>query len=83
MVVFAIASFGCTLPHFLFGNDILHANNAFYSGGSEPTADRDSTSISVLALRNTYLNDSSSLRVDTSHNLCRTPDHSGNLTESK
>lgn len=30
MVLFAISAFGCTLPHFIFGNQLLHANNAFY-----------------------------------------------------
>lgn len=34
MVVFAIASFGCTLPHFIFGDQLLHANIALHSGGS-------------------------------------------------
>lgn len=82
MIVFAIASFGCTLPHFLFGNELLHANNVFYSGGSGPIAGSDSTSISVLALRNTHPNDSS-LRTETSPNLCKTPDYSGNFSESK
>lgn len=32
MVLFAISAFGCTLPHFIFGNQLLHANNAFYGG---------------------------------------------------
>lgn len=83
MVVFAFASFGCTLPHFLFGDDILHANNVFYSGGSGPIADIDSASISVLALRNVHPNDSTLLRTDTNLNLCKTPDYNGNFTEGK
>jgi hypothetical protein len=34
MVLFAIASFGCTLPHFIFGDQLLHANNVFSSIGN-------------------------------------------------
>lgn len=82
MVVFAIASFGCTLPHFLFGDDLLHANNAFYAGSSASPVNSDSTSISVLALRHIHPNDSSQLRQEGNLNLCRTPDHNGSLTES-
>lgn len=32
MVLFAISAFGCTLPHLIYGNQLLHANNAFYGG---------------------------------------------------
>lgn len=70
MVVFAIASFGCTLPHFFFGDELLHANNAFYSGGSTSLADimvKDASG--VLAPR-----------TDTHLNLCKTPDSSFNGT---
>lgn len=57
MIVFAIAAFGCTLPHFIFGDKLLHANNAFY-GVDTPTS--ISTSLNISS-------DSNLL------NLCRIP----------
>lgn len=38
MVLFAISAFGCTLPHLIFGNQLLHANNAFYGGNAVPNS---------------------------------------------
>lgn len=34
MILFAVASFSCTLPHFIFGDQLLHASNVFNGGGS-------------------------------------------------
>lgn len=34
MVLFAVSCFGCTIPHYLFGDQLLHANNAFYGGNT-------------------------------------------------
>lgn len=34
MVLFAVSCFGCTIPHYLFGDQLLHANNAFYGGNN-------------------------------------------------
>jgi Organic Anion Transporter Polypeptide (OATP) family len=36
MVLFAIASFGCTLPHFIFGDELMRANNVFNNNGNNP-----------------------------------------------
>lgn len=34
MVLFAVSSFTCSLPHFIFGEQLLHANDILYSGSS-------------------------------------------------
>lgn len=34
MIVFALATLSCTLPHFLFGDDLMHSTNSFYGGAS-------------------------------------------------
>lgn len=72
MIVFAFAALGCTLPHFLFGNEILHANNAFYGGDSDSAI----VITTSMALRNTssgvgHIDD---VQPNTSANLCRTPE---------
>lgn len=33
MIVFALATFGCSLPHFIFGDELLHSTNTLYGGG--------------------------------------------------
>lgn len=47
MIVFALAAFSCTLPHFIFGEDLLHSTNAFYGGDNGNGASSISTSITV------------------------------------
>lgn len=47
MIVFALATFGCTLPHFIYGNDLLHSTNAFYGGNTHKAGIATSTSIST------------------------------------
>lgn len=47
MIVFALAAFSCTLPHFIFGEDLLHSANAFYGGNNGIGASPISTSITV------------------------------------
>lgn len=38
MVLFAVSSFSCTIPHFIFGDQLIHANEVLYSGLSADTA---------------------------------------------
>lgn len=70
--MFAIASFGCTLPHFFYGDELLHANNAFYAGGS--------TSLAELMLKDANNNGSVGGRTESNLNLCKIPDSSYNGT---
>lgn len=73
MVIFAIASFGCTLPHFFFGNQLLHSNNALHSGGSTSMAEiLVSDSDGALTAINS--------RNDSNLNLCRIPNGKFNWT---
>lgn len=62
MVLFAFSAFGCTLPHFIFGNQLLHANNAFYGTSSLGT-----TSIMQSAI---YNSTNSTDQTDSHINLC-------------
>lgn len=66
--MFAFAAFGCTLPHFMFGDELLRANNAFYGGETSEVLFSDvSTS---MALRNS--SDPLDQPVVSGVNLCRT-----------
>lgn len=47
MIVFALAAFSCTLPHFIFGEDLLNSANTFYGGVNSNGASPISTSITV------------------------------------
>lgn len=38
MVLFAVSAFGCSIPHFMYGSELLHANNALYGRGQLSTA---------------------------------------------
>lgn len=38
MVLFAVSAFGCSIPHFMYGSELLHANNALYGGRGVSTA---------------------------------------------
>lgn len=78
MIVFAFATFGCTLPHFIFGNELLSANDAFYgNGGSSSSNDGVGNAFvndlsTSMALRNA--SDPLLQSVDVSGlNLCRIP----------
>lgn len=64
MVLFAFSAFGCTLPHFIFGNQLLHANNAFYGPSNLGT-----TSVMQNLITNS---------TDTYSNLCKTADLNNN-----
>lgn len=72
MVLFAFSAFGCTLPHFIFGNQLLHANNAFYGPISLGT-----TSIMQSSIINSTLNTTAD-RTDTHVNLCKISDSNMN-----
>lgn len=37
MILFAVSSFCCTIPHFIFGDQLLHASNVFNNIGSKTT----------------------------------------------
>lgn len=73
MVLFAFSAFGCTLPHFIFGNQLLHASNAFYGPSSLGT-----TSIMQSSVYNATMN-TTATRTDTYVNLCKS-DFNGNGT---
>lgn len=69
MIIFAVASFGCTLPHFIYGDQLLHASNVFNGGGMHnelvlPEKNGDDVSITSvvpdLAVNLCYLNDNNS-----------------------
>lgn len=40
MVLFAVSSFTCSLPHFIFGEQLLHANGLIVSGRPPPPDSR-------------------------------------------
>lgn len=79
MIVFALAAFGCTLPHFIYGDDLLHSTNAFYGGFSDNSATQISTSISS---QNTSKMDAliSSMKSSPHLNLCHAPN--SNFTDA-
>lgn len=67
MVLFAISCFACTLPHFIFGDQLLHANDAFYG------------TVSVSAIHNSTTNTTE--RTD-SLNLCTFNSKGNNVSGS-
>lgn len=73
MVVFAIAAFGCTLPHFFFGDELLRANNALYAGGS-------SNSLTEIMIENAAHEQMNTHIDQQKFNLCRVTDGSLNGT---
>lgn len=38
MILFAVSSFTCSMPHFIFGEQLIHQNEMFFSGfeGGDP-----------------------------------------------
>lgn len=63
MVLFAVSCFGCTIPHYLFGERLRTANNAFYGGGPTSfggSADTLSLSVNRFDLSNATGSNSSS-----------------------
>lgn len=48
MVLFALSAFGCTVPHYLFGQQLMHANKAFYGGNTPNTIQIPSGNPSAL-----------------------------------
>lgn len=75
MAVFAMAAFGCTLPHYIFGDDLLHSTNALYGGMNRNDATAIATSIDSQnsSKIDTYISDIKSM----SHlNLCHTTNSS-------
>lgn len=77
MTVFALGTFCCTLPHFIFGDELLSANNAFYGGKISDSATSISTS---MALHNSSVADA---RPDSSHlNLCHISNANGSAFRS-
>lgn len=79
MIVFALATFGCSLPHFIYGDELLLSNNVFYGGASSGVA-------TPLATSNPLHNASGIDALDSNihpmaySNLCRSPD--SNFTDS-
>lgn len=71
MIVFALATFGCTLPHFIYGNDLLHSTNAFYGGNTNnaPTAISTSISTENSSAVDAYIGD---IHLPSHSNLCHT-----------
>ncbi|EEB20468.1 conserved hypothetical protein [Pediculus humanus corporis] len=54
MILFAVSSFMCALPHFIFGEQLIHANDILYSG-LPPNADvSDKTGASPNLCRSLY-----------------------------
>lgn len=70
MFVFALATFGCTLPHFIFGDDLLHSTNAFYGGNTNNAPNAISTSIPLdnSSAIDHYISD---IRLTSHSNLCQ------------
>lgn len=66
MVLFAIASFGCTLPHFIYGDQLLHASNVFNGvSGNSRVYDSASQGVSLVTSSST-----STLLSESNLNLC-------------
>ncbi|KAK6619684.1 hypothetical protein RUM43_012441 [Polyplax serrata] len=56
MILFAVSSFMCALPHFIFGEQLIHANDILYSGLS-PNADVSDRPVSSPNLCRSLYND--------------------------
>lgn len=67
MVLFAIASFGCTLPHFIYGDQLLHANTILKGQSSNMVT----------------LSNGSTTDFGNRQNLCLAPDLTKNSTLGK
>ncbi|XP_059612896.1 solute carrier organic anion transporter family member 74D [Phlebotomus argentipes] len=75
MVLFAIASFGCTLPHFIYGDQLLHASNVFNGiGGNSKTFDSASQGVSLVTNSPTSV-----LLSESNLNLCLISDNNSTL----
>lgn len=53
MILFAIASFCCTLPHFIFGDQLLHASNVF-NGGASGSSLANSSNMNLCSVGGNY-----------------------------
>ncbi|XP_031619766.1 solute carrier organic anion transporter family member 74D isoform X2 [Contarinia nasturtii] len=80
MIVFAMATFGCTLPHFIFGNDLLHSTNTFYGGNIN-----NAVTISTSPSQNSSDSDAyiSDIHLPSHANLCHQNSNYSNVCEEK
>lgn len=71
MVVFAIASFGCTIPHFIYGDKLLEAHLKLSGGGFELNAMEADSNGGFVSLSQWYANESATRQLkEASSNLC-------------
>lgn len=85
MIVFAMATFGCSLPHFIFGDDLLHSTNTLYGGGVHNVETAISTSSQNLSTSAVGMDGGASFignmqTMSTRLNLCQ--NSNGNFTDS-
>lgn len=62
MVLFAVSSFTCSMPHFIFGEQLIHANDLLFSGV-----------VSTHATHGAPLGPNSTEPVQVPPNICRVP----------
>lgn len=89
MVVFAVSAFGCSIPHFIFGNELLAANSALYGRSAATTSRFEMHNINATEFQNhthshavenikynlcRHSNDSNDSMFDGYRNGCRTQD---------
>lgn len=73
-MVFALATFSCTLPYFLFGDDLMISTNALYGGASINVNDASAISTSINS-------PNTSIYTDVPHiSLCHSTNASGSLS---
>lgn len=84
MVLFAVSSFTCSLPHFIYGEQLIHANELLYSG----VAPTDTASFSYKSNSNVTSHETSRVMSGESiaslmaTNMCRAPQESGNSSSN-
>lgn len=80
MILFAIASFGCTIPHFIYGDKLLEAHLKLSNGGSSSNGVAVFNPITTSVDLATYANESLSRSLNEANlNLC----HDAALIENR
>lgn len=68
MVVFAVSAFGCSIPHFIFGNELLAANSALYGRSVTTSEGSKMQDLNTIGFKNYSLEHNVE---NIEYNLCR------------
>lgn len=93
MFLFAVCAFGCSIPHFMFGSQLQHANGAFYGSGA-PKLDTTAldgplmmgrTAANIDSELNPFLEaqlmPNRSMFAESNYNLCRVAENGSKILE--